>query len=109
MAEGSNERNFLVAVYWIGMLVILALPQYFVWITNEDVELITPIKSIAVLGTSIAIIAGLSIISSRVTAIFELSSFSSTVYSICYWLAVLLLAYVPQHFVWNTDEEADGS
>lgn len=106
LLSAGYERTYVVAMYWICILSMIIFPQYWVWFTEEDIDFISPLKSMVAFAISIFAIVGVTLITDRV---FDAISYSSTtyglIYTICFWLFAILVMYVPQVFVYEPLKE----
>lgn len=105
LLEPGLEKTFLISFYWIGIISIIAVPQYWVWFTDEDIDLISPIKSLVAFAGSTLAVAGVTLITSKILNVLTLSSTSMLIYTICFWIFAILVMYVPQVFVYEPLKE----
>lgn len=104
------EKDFCITFYWLGIISIIGLPQYWVWFTDEDIDLIAPIKSLVAFSTSILAVVLVTLMTNKILASLTLSTTSGIIFTICFWLFAILVMYVPQIFVYEPLKErfADG-
>lgn len=101
LLDVGYERTFCIIFYWIAILGIIALPQYWIWFTDEDIDLISVIKSLACFATSTLAVVGVTKAVQSIMGSITLSDTTGMIYSICFWLFAILIMYVPQVFVYE--------
>ena len=101
LIDPGYEKTFCITVYWLGMISIIGLPQYWVWMTEEDISLIAPIESMVAFAVSIFAVVGVTLVTDKVFNAITLSTTAGMIYTICFWLFAILMMYVPQIFVYE--------
>jgi hypothetical protein len=105
--DPSEEKTLLTAVYWIVLFAIFAIPQYITWYTELDLKITTPMIAVATMaGTTLAIV-GLTVIKIRLLNTITLSDFSNTAFFFVYWMAMVLMLFVPQYLVYTKVEQSN--
>lgn len=105
LLDSGYEKTYLIAIYWIAILSIIVLPQYWTWFTEEDVNLIAPVISMGTFAISILAVVTVTLVTTKIFNAITLSTTSGIIYTIVFWLFALLVIYVPQIFVYEPIKE----
>ena len=106
LIDVGYEKTFCIAIYWICIFSMLVFPQYWVWFTEEDIDFISPLKSMVAFAISIFGIVGVTLVTDKIFNAITLSTTAGLIYTICFWLFALLIVYVPQIFVYEPIKES---